>query len=256
LEIISKRKLWLSGTNNLNDKTERIHGKNKVLKALENFDDFEGKSKVIEIFTRLMGHAQYVCSFSQDGDTLSQWRGYADDGHGFAIGFNSDTFPENHGIAINTSDPEFATSLQRVEYDPSKQDYLIHQIIDSARPDAAATAIPRQVQLIGAATRLASLTITMKNDGFKEEAEWRLVHAPIINLTPSEGRLITCKPEHFKQRVSGKRICTYFEHSFEVSAIEEIMIGPKCLVHNEDLQMLLLSNGIDLTPQHSKSTYR
>jgi hypothetical protein len=45
--------------------------------------------KVDEIWHRSGLHiASFVASFSTDGDSLSQWRAYADDGRGFAIGFD------------------------------------------------------------------------------------------------------------------------------------------------------------------------
>lgn len=255
-EMISKRKLWLSGTNNLNDKTERIHGKDRVLNALREFEEFEGKDRVVRQFLDFMGHSQYVCSFSQYGDSLSQWRGYADDGFGFAIGFNSDAFPENYGFSINTPDAAHATSLRKVEYDSHEQDLLIHKIIDDAKRSKFKKARDREFFLLASSAQLASTTIALKNKAFEDEAEWRLVHSPVIDLKPSDGSLISCKPEHFKQRVSRNRICTYFEHSFKAEAIERIMVGPKCLVHNEDLQLLLRTNGIAITPEHSAATYR
>ena len=43
---------------------------------------------------------QFVSCFSADGDVLSQWRAYADDGHGFAIGFAPAEFAILQGEAI------------------------------------------------------------------------------------------------------------------------------------------------------------
>ena len=42
-----------------------------------------------------MKSPQFVCCFSEDGDMLSQWRGYSDDGKGVAIGFD-DSFFQMH----------------------------------------------------------------------------------------------------------------------------------------------------------------
>ena len=40
----------------------------------------------------------YICSFSENGDLLSQWRGYCPDGEGYAIGFKQ---PESYKNLFN-----------------------------------------------------------------------------------------------------------------------------------------------------------
>ena len=40
-----------------------------------------------------------MCLFSESKDKLSQWRGYAQDGKGIAIGFNKDVLEELNQIS-------------------------------------------------------------------------------------------------------------------------------------------------------------
>jgi hypothetical protein len=95
--ILKNKKIWLSGVNNLNDHQEvewtirKIHSALKKLEAKFPLTDIEGLWNQIQQSRA----TPYVCSFSSEGDLLSQWRAYARDGSGFAIGFNADYFPNS-----------------------------------------------------------------------------------------------------------------------------------------------------------------
>ncbi len=81
----------------LNDKTEYKLGISKFCEAINT----SGEPTIVTIRDAVLAvledeHHQlkqrlevYNCSFSHDGDLLSQWRGYADAGSGFSIGFNA-----------------------------------------------------------------------------------------------------------------------------------------------------------------------
>lgn len=55
-----------------------------------------------------------IACFSKNGDLLSQWRAYAEDGKGFSISFNSNAI--YHGLGVN---------INSVVYDEEKQYSLI-----------------------------------------------------------------------------------------------------------------------------------
>lgn len=56
--------------------------------------------------------ATFVICFSEDGDLLSQWRGYADDGRGMCLGFGVDEILKFADISAFTTTLE----LEKVEY--------------------------------------------------------------------------------------------------------------------------------------------
>ena len=60
---------------------------------------------------------------SEDGDLLSQWRGYASDATGVSIGFSKDYLEQFAEASRGQEKSGF--SLQRVEYDLEKQKRLI-----------------------------------------------------------------------------------------------------------------------------------
>jgi len=67
----------------------------------------------------------YVASFCEDGNLLSQWRGYGSPGSGFNLGFVS------KGITVVQTDFEAKKPalLRRVEYDRDKQKAIVKMAI-------------------------------------------------------------------------------------------------------------------------------
>jgi hypothetical protein len=81
----------------LNDPTELRHGLSPVIKLLNaarRDDRFEIKQFSENLAAMLHGEIEqvahfFVCSFSKAGNDLGQWRAYADNGRGFALGFDA-----------------------------------------------------------------------------------------------------------------------------------------------------------------------
>lgn len=96
LGIITSQQLWFTNYLHLNDPSELRYGmgiaRSLLLEAGERFAD-----SLIDLFTatterlcrdeNLDGPLDfYIASFSRDSNDLGQWRSYADDGQGFALG--------------------------------------------------------------------------------------------------------------------------------------------------------------------------
>ena len=113
LSIISNKKIWLSDINTMNDYSEGhwgyerfIEAANRVLdtagvEVVDQIDQVFSSSGLRQLFT--------LCCFSTNGDSLSQWRSYANDGSGVAIGFDTSLLQ-----LLNAR-------LTLVEYDREKQ---------------------------------------------------------------------------------------------------------------------------------------
>jgi hypothetical protein len=93
LEIIRSRTMWHSAYYTLNDLSERRWAYSQFDKAVNQI-----QGEVVKTFTdavrvavnmALSTSLVMISSYSLDPDVLSQWRAYADDGCGFAIGFNA-----------------------------------------------------------------------------------------------------------------------------------------------------------------------
>src|ERR1700730_1271189 len=95
LGIIESGTLWASDCRFLNDATELSYSTEQLLAALSTLeDDTMGPESgfilpgVVEHLTAETFRVHVVC-FCEDGDLLSQWRGYGADG-GYAVGLGSD----------------------------------------------------------------------------------------------------------------------------------------------------------------------
>ena len=98
LNILKTRRVWATSTKYLNDTTELLafsadmrmhadrHRKTAAGEALSDIVDFYWIASDMRQ-TQTIGMDRFACCFSTDGDLLSQWRAYGNDGRGYAIGF-------------------------------------------------------------------------------------------------------------------------------------------------------------------------
>ena len=80
----------------------------------------------------------FVCSFSEDGDSLPQWRGYCPNGLGIAIGFSSDVlkagqleFPRVTSQASDSDEASFNYELLKCVYTQEDKERLIEEDVEN-----------------------------------------------------------------------------------------------------------------------------
>ncbi len=199
--IFTHNELWASDIFSLNDAEEFIRGIEIARKIIDNLYDSASdadKKKRIERFKKDLAHigpsqniSTLVCSFSEAGDQLSQWRAYCQGG-GYAIGFPFE------GLTKAIEGQDFI--LAQCIYDPAKQESEVRKLIGKIvvpwvenpekhkkkNPWASESDIGCGIsnQLIW---DLHGLCSTMKNTSFLEEREWR-----IINKTKSNWHTKLC----------------------------------------------------------------
>lgn len=139
----------------------------------------------------------YVTCFSYQNDLLSQWRGYADDGRGAAIGFDLDVLKEVVTVSPEISKPSIV-SLHKISYSETEQ---------------------REVELsLGA--RLYNYSYYVK--------ESQLISYVDFDFSDCLDRLI-----------------------------KELVIGPKCLMSERDMEYYLTTLGLsNCRVKKSQGTYR
>lgn len=92
--IVENQSLFASNSAFLNDREEFYFGIKLFCEIIDllavepEFNEQATLFKSIKSLLNLKKSNRYVSCFSLDGDLLSQWRAYADDGKGIAIGFN------------------------------------------------------------------------------------------------------------------------------------------------------------------------
>ncbi len=94
LGIASSKAIWASDMLSLNDASEASYPYEVIAEAFENQTSVmldahrqAFKTQLTEYLFRM--YTPFVTCFCEDGDLLSQWRGYGGNGEGFAIGFSA-----------------------------------------------------------------------------------------------------------------------------------------------------------------------
>ncbi|CAM5398181.1 DUF2971 domain-containing protein [Eoetvoesiella caeni] len=267
LEILKNKKIWLSGAHNMSDYMEGVWAENimgEVLKSfIEKYDE-----EVIRTFIERYHHSKFspfICCFSSNGDLLSQWRAYAEDGCGFAIGFESDYFKLSNDLPCMAFNDKTKLTLNKIEYDVERQKTTVSTFMESAldyvQAELRSTQLP--ITLIRGLDGLAGYAALAKNPAFSEEQEYRLVHMPMIIASKITNKttdtVFACS--EMKYRTSNNRIIPYFEYDFsqlmDKGSIVEIIAGPKNQTTDMDLRMLTGSSGYEATKiKRSSASYR
>jgi hypothetical protein len=185
IKIINTGTLLASQIGTLNDSMELAYAtrllQERMTAALKNSECARSHvafELLVEQLTRIKPEATgvYVTSFTEDGDSLSQWRGYADGEAGFAIGFDPS--------ALSSAKRFQPSYLLKVEYDTDRQNELLSRIVRWT--DEAFHALANQGSGPTAAwaerfapawiVTLAPLTACLKHPKFEAEREWRIVY--------------------------------------------------------------------------------
>jgi hypothetical protein len=266
LNIVRSRAIRFSDIHLLNDKEEGQWGYHILLSAIKRIRAREGIPNLLpvvpeqflaDVLTAFLsfnlGLSSFVACFSTDGDSLSQWRAYADDGRGFAIGFDARLLRR---LPIQILD---------VLYDEEEQ---IREMIiavgamymESEHHEAEYT----RDRFLNQCHLLAATSIALKNPAWRDEKEVRCHHVVTVDITTdvwtiqsaggsSEGEAVPPLPVQFQVR--GGTVVPYFDMPFEVSEksqpIVEIALGPKCPNSPGNIKLLLGNHGYGPIPLRS-----
>ena len=247
--IIDSKEIWATSANYLlNDPTETTHARKISLEILrERKNDFKGKEKLYEnckSSIETSGRSKEfmcICSFSEEGDLLSQWRAYCPKG-GVSIGFN---IRKQEQVKYDTEELKINEQyLYKCIYDPREQKQQINNLFDFLLKYADITK-----DLGGFFWKMIqTFSYSFKHESFKEEKEWRLCYfySPDCNQLKYRTKysmLIPCLP------------FSIFDDN-GLSIISRIMIGP-----SRDKEKLsypiwsyLNDSGVPLSPQKIKVT--
>jgi len=195
LGIIKTKEIWASHHQCLNDTQEFLHAKSvirdEIVKRCGSANP-ESRVSLEAMRAALDGPGMeevnlYVASFSEDGDSLPQWRAYGQVS-GFALGFNGQqlVLPEEFRFA-------------RCIYDPKEQCEVAKAIVSEVEDKLA------QMASVGAADRINVWGLTLltihqfalifKHEKFQGEKEWRifsrvLMEEPDLDFRQGKSMLI------------------------------------------------------------------
>lgn len=261
LKIIESKQLYLFNAFNMNDNLEVNWINHLIDEEFKKFQEPELFTKTIELYN-LNNTTPYLCCFSYDGDLLSQWRAYADDGCGIAIGFDETKLDVGRRIPVTGVTSDLSTGLFDCIYDEDAQKNLVYKTIESQIISRNAYNNDNELSAINLSSSLRMFSLVMKNPAFLEEKEVRLIHLPLI--------MVHTKTHEIKMAGNLSSLCfmktkngisSYFKYSleniFNDKLIPEIILGPKCNINMSDLDLFLVSNNLINTKIiKSRASYR
>lgn len=271
LGITESASIWATNILYLNDASELLYAKDLLKEELTVFRKTnEGFAKT-DTLDKSLGHfflesfednintllpsqtiGIFVCSFSEEGDLLSQWRGYSRTGQGFSLGFSLDR------LKVLVERARF--SIKKVIYDRDEQISEIRKLLsDLAKrfADDVGNSVDKKRAWDEKAKRLLSdvmlefikLAPLLKHPKFAEEKEWRIMAA----LKTKQGS------RAIKFRAGTSMVVPYIEVPLSLQSenliIDEINVGPTIerALSAASVEMLLKSQNI-VCPAVSCST--
>lgn len=250
-KIMQNRSIWLTTLRDSNDAFEGTWAQRKFENFREpgNKEYFQKALEVLRAVTQSARKTVGTC-FSAERDLLSQWRGYADDGRGFAIGFSVDEVKRLTTRVYEEERVEIA--FKPIEYmERFESDFLAEFKLFVDKQDYHSDGATASLKMVGPEmydwARRVSL---MKNAAFKEEKESRL-----FSLYPNRDA------KGFKYRDTGSKLSPYLEVNLDPRAKEivtSVVIGPKNTSDSDDIRDFVRKCGFTdvCDVSKSKASYR
>jgi hypothetical protein len=216
--ILQHKSIWATDARFLNDAQEIIYALDDTCEYLE--ERLSGESigtpqhAVIGTAIEMLKEpdlpaAIYLSCFCEDGDLLSQWRGYAA-GQGYAIGFDAQELAAAHAFHHNRPQK---VQLIPVTYGLEQERERLRAIISSV--DLGSSDVRDAVADHFIVQNILPLLASVKHPSFREEQEWRLVCVPDADLAAD----VQFRPSDFA-------LIPYLNLRFASGAVREIVVGP------------------------------
>jgi hypothetical protein len=222
-------KLWLTDIFDLNDPSELRHGCHPAIELIikennELPEQFVSKLSSILLEGNIEEVAHFfVCSFSAAGDDLGQWRAYADNGRGYAIGFDTHTLEQ----AFAKQGPGHMTFPIKYDENTLRQTHSL--IVDEVRPlislfrgrnlrDPAINHYMSEL-LIHLSLPIIRASLFFKHDAYSNEQEYRFLELFDASSTVPD----------LKYRSRSHSLVRYREFDWRSLAgdcLKEIVVGP------------------------------
>ncbi|VVD60237.1 hypothetical protein PCO31110_00062 [Pandoraea communis] len=262
LAIISNKKLRFSDLYSMNDFMELEWGRQVWRESKTDLIETCGEPLVHDIgecmqAAWIAGYPLATC-LSTQGDVLSQWRAYAQDGRGYAIGFDAKRLVNLGARAL------------RVTYDKEEQQAEIRGLVN-AMYEVEKNGEPRDPQgFLHLCTGLAFDMAAFKSPAFSEEREVRLMR--LANLTNGD-RMFRLSDDfgpaddpdwyrakvefHLKESAPVPHLDIDFSRKNVNGAIVEVILGPKNSSLEVSVAAFLETNYIqDVKISRSIASYR
>lgn len=210
---------------------------------------------------------------SAEDDQLSQWRGYADDAAGIAIGFSKkylesliEHFKKPKSLDIQLEKVEYEPEVHDSQIEPTyrKMKELIDEgafkggdirtILDTRTDEEFERDRTRARELLSSISVAAFMLFTkmyyLKSPAFSEEREWRLISYHVVKSGD----------KRIEFRAVGDRIVPFESIEMvelDVNPINEVILGPKHITPSSVIEEFLRQFGYeDVVVRRSAASYR
>jgi Protein of unknown function (DUF2971) len=251
--ILESKRIRFTDINMLNDSYETKWGYAAFEEAAIRLIKRSGVSEAVpempeaffdsvdEILSKIQTIAHpFVSCFSLDSDSLEQWRAYADDGRGFAIGFYASKLQQ------------LPVSVLSVEYDRESQiKEMMAALVALYFRKNADTKIEKD-KFFEDCVLTATYMVAFKHSAFRYEQELRCLHAVNLKFENESIRFVNPGGQHDNGKFEGlpvnfqvrdNHLCAYLDMPFcaqdGAHPIAEIILGPKNHSHAGNVLLYL-----------------
>lgn len=247
--ILQSKSIWATDYRYLNDKNELEDAIDNLLNIV---DESQKKDLKSAFYLHLQHHVYTVFSLSESPKVLSQWRAYANDGQGMALGFSKSFFDSfvasndaTNSTLVRCIYTDHISALKNIlsEYKDDINSIIEIMLQNMAKNDQL-TQLRKNPKLFhGIILKL----FTIKNSAFSEEREVRYIsyQKTIDSKTRVNNELI----------IPFKEIRLYLpddKECFNV-VLNNIYLGPKCDERNRYSLERVLNLNIETIPIHRYS---
>ena len=259
LSVLRNRQIWMTSIRNLNDSNETIGVYKLFFDRLRKYDkdgrladlyDFARQPRAIALYgSPLTKNSEYVACFCENPDSVSQWIAYADDGRGFAIGFDEEAF--------HTVDAAEGIEYRAITYVTEEAiDRCIPSIYETLVRNAGADTPALMNMAMAAIKAQYPIGSSHKTFHYESECEKRFIYnfpTPVTGL--AEGWDVKGLEVYAKTDM----LNTYVPLQFPKEAVRAIVTGPKYQSSLYELETVLTALGYnvsDIALHKSSSGYR
>jgi hypothetical protein len=185
LSIVSSGRIRATHIDYLNDSSEvewmwrAVNSQLEHMKLSEDRQRSEYAAQILEKIAERRRLNEFVSSFSENGDDLSQWRAYCPSGLGYSIGFDSAALSTQWVSDPNGGNPAFVGgSLRKIRYLGDEEASALAEELDDAMKFSPSIKegfngpVSKEdvfVAIIG------NVAPSIKHPAFMGESEWRLI---------------------------------------------------------------------------------
>ena len=289
--ILSNRNIRLSDIRKSNDYAEMQIFYPDILEAVRNeyqqhpfdfeYEDKKGLEGISLLLSQTKKHldisfsegkiTSYVLCLSEEGDLLSQWRGYADNGKGCSIGFDMDALKkfcdESDGI-FRLEKIKYLT-MQDIEALIIERATFLNKRLQARYLECKENSTNSPAKIFSGfffdMIEEIGKSIVYKSIGFAEEKEWRLyindwLYKSFIgySVKDTRGKVAKYLEGKISYHYTDNDIISFttFDFGDEPSKyVKRIILGPANKISNKDIENFLKQNNYATEVLTSEITY-